>query len=196
MRLGIYGGSFNPPHLDHFTIGKYLLAYDYVDKVVYVPTGNCYSKSDLIDFTYRRDMLKLMLEGDKRFSVSSYEAQQQVVFTYQTLDYFRDTYHAYEIYFICGSDNLQELSTWKCYQYILENYKILAIQRNGDFLCDLISSYGAYSSSIKECNIPLLGLSSTYIRSLLRSDIVMEKLVDYVSLPVLEYIKEKRLYRK
>ena len=100
-----------------------------------------------------------------------------------------------EICFICGSDNLKEFHTWRYSQYILENYKIFAVLRNDDNLSSIIQKFQP-TSSILACSIPLMGLSSTYIRNLLRDDFDMEKLVDYVSIPVLEYIKEKKLYRK
>ena len=140
-------------------------------------------------------MLQLMIQDFTSLSISSFENQNKAIFTYQTLDYFQMLYKDCEICFICGSDNLKEFHTWRYSQYILENYKIFAVLRNDDNLSSIIQKFQP-TSSILACSIPLMGLSSTYIRNLLRDDFDMEKLVDYVSIPVLEYIKEKKLYRK
>ena len=59
MRIGVFGGSFNPPHLMHLNIAKDLLRLKYLDKVIFVPTGNKYSKDDLIDIKYRIVMYRL-----------------------------------------------------------------------------------------------------------------------------------------
>ena len=47
MRIGIFGGSFNPPHMMHKNIALELLKMDYLDKVIYVPTGGLYNKVGL-----------------------------------------------------------------------------------------------------------------------------------------------------
>ena len=195
MKIGIFGGSFNPPHLDHLMIGKYFIEHSLVDQLIYVPTGSLYFKKGLLPFFHRYFMLQLMIQDFTSLSISSFENQNKAIFTYQTLDYFQMLYKDCEICFICGSDNLKEFHTWRYSQYILENYKIFAVLRNDDNLSSIIQKFQP-TSSILACSIPLMGLSSTYIRNLLRDDFDMEKLVDYVSIPVLEYIKEKKLYRK
>ena len=46
MRIGIFGGSFNPPHKKHKNIAIELIQKNYIDKIIYVPTGNKYNKKD------------------------------------------------------------------------------------------------------------------------------------------------------
>ena len=57
MKLGIYIGSFNPPHKGHIKVINYLLDNDYVDKILVVPTGNYWDKQDLVDI---RDRIKML----------------------------------------------------------------------------------------------------------------------------------------
>ena len=64
MRLGIYIGSFNPPHIGHKKVIEYLLNNNYVDKILIVPTLNYWDKTDLVDIKDRIKMLKYW-ENDK-----------------------------------------------------------------------------------------------------------------------------------
>ena len=59
MKIGIFGGSFNPPHLFHKRIITYLLDNKYLDKVIIVPVGDNYKKRDLATFVNRYDMLNM-----------------------------------------------------------------------------------------------------------------------------------------
>ena len=61
MKIGIFGGSFNPPHKFHKEIVEYLLDNKYLDLVVIAPTGDNYQKRDLAPFINRLDMLNIMV---------------------------------------------------------------------------------------------------------------------------------------
>lgn len=65
MKIGIFGGSFNPPHKAHFQIAKEILNQGLVDRIIFVPTGNRYNKKDLIPNKYRYEMLKMMTRKEK-----------------------------------------------------------------------------------------------------------------------------------
>ena len=78
MKIGILGGSFNPPHKMHFKMGLDLLEKGYIDKVIYVPTGSKYKyKNNLVEDVHRLKMLELMIKDDDRFSVSDYELKDE-----------------------------------------------------------------------------------------------------------------------
>ena len=100
MKIGIFGGCFNPPHKMHKSIALELIMNHYLDKVIYVPTGNKYNKTSLIDAKHRYNMLKLMTDDNTTLDVSDYELKNTLTYTYQTLDYFKDKYKKDEIYFI------------------------------------------------------------------------------------------------
>ena len=66
MKIGIFGGSFNPPHNMHENIGKELLKRKYLDSIIYVPTGIKYEyKDNLLPNKHRFNMLKLMTAKEK-----------------------------------------------------------------------------------------------------------------------------------
>ena len=182
MKIGIFGGSFNPPHDMHKRIATDLIKKNYLDKVVYVPTGDWYEKEELIAAKDRYNMVCLMIEDDADLVVSDYEIKNKISCTYQTLDYFNNLYSNDEIYFICGSDNLRNINTWDNYQYILDNYKVLVIRRDNDQIIDY--------KNVIATDILMSNLSSTQIREELRLNYCDCKICDRV----LKYIKENNLY--
>ncbi len=163
MRIGIFGGCFNPPHKMHKDIALNLIKENYIDKVIYVPTGNKYEKNDLVDAKIRYNMIKIMVEGYYNLEVSSYEIKNNLTYTYQTLNHFKNKYKNDEIYFICGTDNLKEITTWKNYKYILSNFKLLVINRNNDL--ENININSLNHKNIVFVNIPFSNISSSLIRS-------------------------------
>ncbi len=196
MRIGIFGGCFNPPHKMHKNIALELVNNSYLDKVIYVPTGNKYNKTDLISDIDRFNMLKLMCQNNANLDVSDYEFKTTLTYTYQTLDYFKSINPNDDIYFICGADNLKQIDTWREYQYILKNYKIIAINRNNIDLTSLINKYDEYKENIIIANIKTEDLSSTKIRSILK-EAPLEEILNYIDEEVYKYIKNKsELYKK
>lgn len=193
MRVGIFGGSFNPPHEMHRLIALNLIQDGYLDKVIYVPTGDLYQKSNLISARDRYQMLHLMTASNSHLEVSNYELKNHVIYTYQTLDYFKKTYPDDEIYFICGTDNLKELDTWKNSPYLLKNYKFIAIPRNHDNVEEILEKYLG-ETSIIIANIPYNPISSTEIRNMLKKDRTSKKLAKKLLPTTLEYIYQNNLY--
>lgn len=187
MKIGIFGGSFNPPHKIHQKIANYLVKNNYLDKVIFVPTGSNYEKPYLASEQDRYNMLKLMIGNVSYLDISTYEFGK-LTHTYQTLDHFKKHYKDDEIYFICGSDNLKEIKTWKRYQYILSNYKLIVIRRNGESITDILSELKSYQDNIIVIDDIKSSLSSTNIRKRFKDD---KKLVKdgNIDSKVFEYIK-------
>lgn len=197
MNIGIFGGCFNPPHKMHKYIGSELINRQILDKVIYVPTGNNYDRKDMITAMHRYNMLCIMCEDNNKLEVSNYEIKSKMIYTYQTLDYYRKIYREDEIYLIIGSDNLLDFKTWKNYEYILDNYKILTIKRNEDKIGGIREKYKKYAKNIKSVRIKSMKVSSTEIRkNLQKYDKIDEVLKNQVDIKVLEYIRMHRLYLK
>ena len=190
MKIGIFGGSFNPPHNMHKNIALELIEKEYLDNIIYVPTGDSYNKKGLISFNDRYIMLKLMIKNNSKLSLSDIGNKNEYSYTYQVLDYFNNPND--DIYFICGTDNLNEFDSWKRYEYVLENYKLLVIKRNDDNLEKILKKYEKYKNNIIIANIESRVLSSTTIRN----NIEKEEIKGYLDNDVYEYIKEKKLYKR
>lgn len=190
MKIGIFGGSFNPIHKRHEEIAKFLLN-GYVDKIIFVPTGCKYEyKNNLIDNKYRLDMIKLVTDKNPNMMVSDYEMKDYVVYTCDTLDYFSNLYPEDEIYFICGSDNLSYIDKWKNGEYLLKNYKFLVIERNTNLINELLIQFLEYKDNIIVVNMDLSDLSSTYIRK----NVLDKDIVKYLDSEVYQYILDNQLY--
>ena len=194
MKIGIFGGSFNPPHKMHKKIAIELIKKHYVDKVIFVPTGSKYKyKNNLLSDKVRLEMLELMCRDNNNLEVSDYELKEHVVYTYETLNYFRNKYKDDEIYFICGTDNLSYIDKWKKGEDILSNNKLLVIKRNTDDINILLEKYKDYKDNIIVTKIEENEISSTKIREMIYNN---KRVKDYLDESVYSYIGENNLYRR
>lgn len=194
MKIGIFGGSFNPPHKMHENIVLSILKKGYVDKVICVPTGNYYKKPELIDIVYRINMLNMIFKSNKDITVSNISGNKDYEYTYQVLDYYQKSYKEAKLYFICGSDNLKEFKSWKNYEYIFKNYRVLIINRNRDSKESLLKAFSKYQNSIIFTDIGEVGLSSSLIRSSIKKG-NYNTIESHLDKKVLDYIIENKLYR-
>lgn len=190
MKIGIFGGSFNPPHKMHEEIAKELIEQHFVDEIIFVPTGNKYQKKDLIDGKNRLEMLEIIASKNKYFHVSDFELGNELKYTYQTLEYFKTLYPNDEIYFVLGADNLEDIKNWKKKDWLLENYHFLVINRGNNKI--------RLEMEYQKCHIqfvPMLEseLSSTQIRYLLKNN--SEKAKEKLDSDVFLYMKTHSLYQ-
>lgn len=194
MKIGIFGGSYNPPHKMHLDIALDLVNKGYVDKIIFVPTGSKYKyKTNLLSDADRLKMLKLMIKNDDRFLISDYELKDEVVYTCETLAHFSEVYQNDEIYFICGADNLSYIDKWKNGLEILENYKILVIDRKTNNLESILEQFNEYRKNIIVASIKARDVSSTKIRELIANG-DYKSLEKYLDEDVIKYIKKNKLY--
>lgn len=192
MKIGIFGGSFNPPHKMHESIASFFIDNKILDKVIFVPTGSKYKyKTNLESDKDRYNMVKLITDKHEDFLVSDFELKSEVVYTYETLTHFKEEYSGSEIYFICGLDNLSYIDSWKNAEYILNNFKILVIKRNTDDLEEVMQRLDAYKSNILVVDMEENPISSTAIRK----NITDSKSSVYLDQDVLKYINDNNLYR-
>ncbi len=194
MKIGIFGGSFNPPHKMHKEIAIELIKKHYVDKVIFVPTGSKYKyKNNLLSDKVRFEMLKLMCNDNNNLEVSDYELKDDVIYTYETLNYFKNKYKDDEIYFICGTDNLSYIDKWKRGEYILSNNKLLVIKRDTSDINTLLDKYKDYKDNIIVTDIKENEISSTKIREMIYNN---KRVKNYLDNKVLDYIIRNKLYCK
>ena len=192
MKIGVFGGSFNPPHKMHLNIGLELVNKQYVDKVIYVPTGSKYKyKNNLLPDKNRLEMLEILTKTQEYLDVNDYELKDEVVYTCETLAYFKELYPNDEIYFICGADNLSYIDKWKNGEEILNNYKIIAMKRKGEDIEELLKKFVDYLNNIIVADVEQQDVSSTDIREKLKNN---ENVLDVLDKDVYEYIRKNKLY--
>ncbi len=180
MRIGVYVGSFNPPHEGHHHVIQYVLEKHLVDQVLLLPTPNYWDKQDLVDVKDRIEMLKYY-EEDK---VKVDGIHNNYPYTYQVLDSLKKDYPNDEFYLIIGSDNLEKFHEWKNIHEILKN-KVIVLRRGeyrkNPYLVDFEGSF------LYQDDFSYIPVSSTMIRK------GEEK---YIHPQILQYIKNHHLYEE
>lgn len=120
--------------------------------------------SGLLNQNHRLQMVRTAIEGEHKLKASNIEFNLPTPsYTVNTLTYLNEKYPAKDFIVIMGSDGFQNISKWKNYKSILENYKILIYKRPG---FEINETFGA-DTFIAEA--PLLEISSTHIRNMIRS---------------------------
>ena len=86
MKLGILGGTFDPPHKAHLQIAERALKQFNLDKVLFIPSGNPWQKKYATSFIHRFEMTKILIEGSNKFEISDIEKSEDIPsYTFDTL---------------------------------------------------------------------------------------------------------------
>ena len=137
MRIAVYGGSFNPPHVAHAMVASWLLWTGKVDEVWLVPvfqhafTGIHNKK--LAPYSLRIELCeKFGQDVDRRVKVSDVEAHLPVPsYTIDTLRYFQQTYPQHIFRLVVGADVIPDIPKWKDWSAIEEHFSPLIVGRVG-----------------------------------------------------------------
>jgi nicotinate-nucleotide adenylyltransferase len=183
MKIAVYGGSFNPPHVAHVLAVSYVLAFGDVDRVLVVPVFDHAFDKDLADFEHRVTMAELGLGWLPGASVSRIEQTLPTPSrTLATLEALRRESPGQSWRLVVGSDVLFEKHAWHRFDEIERLAPLLVLGRAGH--------------EHPDAPAPLLPeVSSTTVRSLLRSDARDPRLDALVPRKVLAYVREHGLYR-
>lgn len=199
MKLGLIGGTFNPIHCGHLLISEYLRCECNLDKIIFVPSGIPPHKdlSYVTSSYHRMNMVKLAIESNPYFEVSSLEVNREGrSYTVDTLKEFRKLYPNDEIYFIIGADTVFELTTWKDFKTISGLTSFILSGRPGFKETEVLNKIGelkVLGFNIQYFKIPLVEISSTIIRN----NISNNKTIKYmVTDKVEEYIYNNNLYNQ
>ena len=117
MKIGLFGGTFDPIHVGHLIVAEEARERLSLDQVIFVPSGVPPHKDRLKISSpeSRLEMTKLGIEGNERFGFSDFEARRQSTsFTIETVSYFKQALgNEAELSLIVGADSILEISTWK-----------------------------------------------------------------------------------
>ncbi len=195
--IAIFGGSFNPPINSHIYLSKQILEkLNNLEKVIFVPVSTKYKKEGLVEDRHRYNMLKIICDKEEKLEISSIEIDsKKQLYTIETLNYFKNIYKDYDIYFMLGTDNLKEFDKWKAPEKILKNYKLIVLEREKDRLEDIIENNSLLKKNRKSIirinGIDRINLSSTLIRDKMKNG---EDVKEFIDEDVLKYIKKNKLY--
>ena len=182
-KIGFFGGCFNPPTIAHIELANIAIEYAGLDKLIFVPMGNCYQKDELVDFKHRFEMLKIATSKFDKIEISDMQINQEHI-TY-AIDSFKkiDEEYKCEKYFIMGSANFEKIKNWKSYEE-LKKYKFIIFERN--------ETIENTDNIIHICTKKFKNVSSKLIREQMKNN---NENIDFIQKEVLKYIQENKLYK-
>lgn len=200
MRLGVFGGTFDPVHYGHLRLAESAREEEdlRLDKVLFVPAGVPWRKKDRVVTTaaHRAAMLQIAIEGNDAFELSSVELEREgPSYTVDTLEALRKQYPSSEIFLIMGEDALLDLPNWHDPERILSLAKLAVASRadgRQDQLHALSEKIPGEWAKVTRVRMEVLEISGTAIRESVRRGWSVRYLVPE---PVRRYIQEHGLYR-
>ena len=115
MKIGVFGGTFNPPHLTHLNIANAAVAQLNLDKLLVFPCGDPPHKICSESAAHRLDMTRLAFADVAHAEVDTFEIDRQgKSYTLDTLRYVREKYPSAQLFLVIGGDSLRDLDGWHC----------------------------------------------------------------------------------
>lgn len=184
-KVGILGGTFDPPHFGHLLIAEEVRIALELDEVWFIPTFEPPHKHDASSSAEDRiTMLEKAIAHHSAFKLNLIEMERQgKSYTYDTMKELRSRHPKYQFYFIIGADMVEYLPKWYKVEDLLDLVSFVGVKRHG---YRLDSPY-----PVINVDIPMFDVSSTLIRNRIMNDQTVHFLLPE---PVYSYIKEKKLY--
>jgi len=194
MRICLYGGTFDPPHLGHLAIAEYIRDKLNIETVLFIPAYIAphkikYSVSSVED---RLKMLQLAVSDHSGLQISKVEIQRKgVSYSIDTIRQIKEgmDIKSKDLYILIGADSFLEFHTWRDPDKILEESSVLVAGRPG---FDIREVSEEFRNKIQMVSAPLIDISATMIRRKIRDGKSIRSLVHA---RVEDYILRKGLYR-
>ena len=173
MRIGIFGGSFDPVHYGHLLLAESAREQAKLDEIWFVPAAVPQHKQEqtLSADRHRAEMLRLAIGGHAAFVLSTLEIDRGGVnYTYETLERIQADRPDAELFFLMGADSLEDLPSWRNPQRICELAVPVVVSRPGsppinfDAVAEFASAEQLEAMRKHAVEMSLIGLSSTDIR--------------------------------
>lgn len=190
MKIGLFFGSFNPIHTGHLIIANYFAENTDIDKVWFVvsPQNPFKQKNSLLDEKHRLYMVNLAVEDNYKLEASNIEFRlPQPSYTINTLTYLKEKHPEHTFVLLMGSDNLPGLPKWKNIELILSDHPVYIYTRR-----DTESPTAPIKGNFSFFKVPLIDISSTFIRESLKNEVSVRYLVPD---KVWEYLGEMGFYK-
>lgn len=194
MRIGLYGGTFDPIHTGHLIVIENAINYMNLDKVIILPSSNPPHKKNKkkTATNIRVEMVAEAIKDNDKIILSTYESTDHTVrYTHETIRYFKKYFPEDEIFYILGEDSFLTIDTWRNYEDILDENIIVFTRSNIDLNSELVKKVGIIKKdnpNIFLINNLNINISSTLIRGLVKD----EKSIKYLVSDGVKYIIEKR----
>ncbi len=173
MRLGIFGGTFDPVHFGHLILAEQCREQGRLDQVAFIPAARPPHKQDkaLSSFAERVEMLRLAISGQPAFRIDELEKDRPgPSFTVDTLRQLREQRPDAELFLIIGSDTLHDLPTWHQPVQVLELAGLLVVPRlgwsilNAEEMKKSLALPDTFELRLQICAIPQIEIASRDLR--------------------------------
>ena len=187
MRIGIFGGTFDPPHVGHLIAAQEVHWQLGLDRLLLVPASVPPHKRDraIAAGGVRMEMLRAAIAGDDRFEASDIELRREgPSYTVETLRQLREEHPDAELFLAIGADQVVELETWRGTNEIFELATVAVFARSGQA--------PETEREVRVVDVPEMALSSTEVRRRVREGLPVSYMVDR---EVARIIRRQGLYR-
>ena len=200
MKIGLFGGTFDPIHLGHLSLSKSLIDSKYVDRIIFIIAAKPPHKpgKPITQFLHRYKMVELAINGLDYFSLSDIEEQRLPLpsYTYDTVKEFKKLYPEDKLFLIIGEDSLLQIHTWYKGRELTEICELLTYPRpNENSSIEKLKEFWDINNATKlfksKVNLDLYEISSTQIRQSLKSGNNESK---FLRPCVSRYIRDNQLY--
>ena len=193
MKICLFGGTFDPPHIGHLLIAQTVCEAEDFDKILFIPAFTSPHKKSITPVEHRIEMVKTAIIDNPKFEYSDVDILRRGV-SY-TIDSIMDVKRKMnlenaDLYYLIGSDSLIDLKNWKESKQILDECNVIVAIRPGFRPSDIPHWI---LQKVHFANIPRFELSSSKIRSRWVEDLTIRYMV---TLPIWEYINQNKLYSK
>ena len=175
MRIGLFGGSFNPIHNAHVQLANIICREAQLDEVWFMvtPHNPLKQQQGLMDENDRLQMVTLALENEPHLKPCDYEFHlERPSFTWNTLQHLSKDYPQHEFHIIIGGDNWALFHKWARHEDILRNYHIIVYPRK-----DSETDTDSMPSNVTVITMPEMNISSTMVREKLAKGEDISRLV-------------------
>ena len=189
-KIGVFGGSFDPPQNGHIAVAKAVFDQLHLDLVLFVPAGDPWQKHASSSVADRVDMVNLAIAGIDDFSVSTVDIDREgPTYTVDTLRDIATQFPQSQLYFIMGDDAFAGITTWKDFDKLGELATLVVVSRHGN----APEVPATLSPSVNLLEISALPISSTMCRERIANGDSLEGIVPD---KVAEYVAKHQLYRR
>lgn len=196
QRLGVLGGTFDPPHVGHLILGEYAADALQLDRLLFVPAADPPHKRGEIHtpIEHRLALLAAAIDGNPRFALSRVDVDRPGPhYSVDMIHLLRDQYRDAELFFIMGADSLVSFPSWHRPLDLMQACTLAVMRRPGtSFSPDMHEdALPGLAKRVVIIDAPLIDISSTHVAERLARGLSIRYLVTD---PVRAYIEEHHLF--